>query len=220
MDVQMPEMDGFEATRHIREWEAGHQHIPIIAMTANAMKGDRESCLEAGMDDYVSKPLDVKVLLGVLDRWLKLSEGEEPQPTQAEESAPAKHPFIVAPAKPLTVPGAQEMHMDIERALERFSGDRPFLVEMSQEFTAGLPDRLVELRTALAAGNANDLSRLAHNLKGVSANFNADPLSKLAAELEVLGRQDDLDAAPELLDQIAKEAAQLQIYLKEAGIIS
>ena len=220
MDVQMPEMDGFEATRHIREWEADRQHIPIIAMTAHAMKGDRERCLEAGMDDYVSKPLDLKILLGVLDRWLKLSEQEDPQPTQIDETAPAKPPFIMTPTKPLTAPSAEEVHMDIERALQRFSGDRPFLVEMSQEFTAGLPDRMVELRTALEAGNANDLSRLAHNLKGVSANFDAGPLSRLAAELETLGRQDDLDAAPELLAQIEKEVVQLQIYLKEAGIIT
>ncbi len=77
MDVQMPEMDGYEATQHIREWESNRQHIPIIAMTAHAMKGDRERCLEHGMDDYVSKPLDLKILLGVLDRWLKLSEQEE-----------------------------------------------------------------------------------------------------------------------------------------------
>jgi two-component system sensor histidine kinase/response regulator len=219
MDVQMPEMDGFEATHRIREWEVGHeQHIPIIAMTAYVMKGDRERCLVAGMDDYVSKPLDLNVLLGVLDRWLKLSEKEEALPTGTEKPAPIQPSSSSVPAEP-PAPDVEEKPMDIEGALGRFGGDRPFLVKMSQEYAAGLPIRIVELRAALEVGNTNDFYRLAHNLKGVSANFNAGPLTKLSAGLEILGRQDDLSAAPELLAQLEKEAEELYKYLQEAGII-
>jgi CheY-like chemotaxis protein len=71
MDVQMPEMDGYDATREIRKWEGNDHHIPIIAMTAGAMKGDRERCLEAGMDDYVSKPLKPELLFATMSRWLE-----------------------------------------------------------------------------------------------------------------------------------------------------
>jgi len=220
MDVQMPEMDGFDATRRIREWEAGrHQHIPIIAMTAHAMKGDRERCFEAGMDDYVSKPLEIRALLGVLDRWLQLSDLEKAESVRTEEPVPATPSFVIAPAEP-PAPPADEHPMDIERALERFGGDRPFLIEMSRDYVAGFPERIKDIKTALKAHNSNDLSRLAHNLKGVSANFSAGPITNLSAELETLGRQDDLATAPELLARLEVEAGRLVKYLKEAGITS
>ncbi len=110
--------------------------------------------------------------------------------------------------------------MDIVRALERFGGDKSFLMEMSQEFTAGLPARMLELNNAIQAGNTNDLSRLAHNLKGVSANFSADPLTRLSAELEISGRQDDLKTAPALVAQLEQQADVLQKYLKDEGLIT
>ncbi|HEY5269631.1 MAG TPA: Hpt domain-containing protein [Anaerolineales bacterium] len=110
--------------------------------------------------------------------------------------------------------------MDIERALERFGGDRPFLIEMSRDYVAGFPERIKDIKTALEAHNANDLSRLAHNLKGVSANFSAGPVTNLSAELETLCRQDDLATAPELLVRLEVEADHLVKYLKEAGITS
>jgi signal transduction histidine kinase/DNA-binding response OmpR family regulator/HPt (histidine-containing phosphotransfer) domain-containing protein len=220
MDVQMPEMDGFDATRHIREWEAGrHQHIPIIAMTAHAMKGDRERCLDSGMDDYVSKPLEIRILLGVLDRWLQLSEPEEEQPVRTGEPVLATPPFVTSPPDH-PAPPVDELPMDIERALERFSGDRPFLIEMSRDYVAGFPERIKDIKTALETHNTNDLSRLAHNLKGVSANFSASPITNLSAELETLGREDDLATAPELLARLEVEAGRLVKYLKEAGITS
>jgi two-component system, sensor histidine kinase and response regulator len=218
MDVQMPEMDGFDATRHIREWEADRLHIPIIAMTAHAMKGDRERYLEAGMDDYVSKPLDIKIVLSVLDRWLKSPEKEETQQISAREVPPAEPSSIVTLAQNLT-PLTAEKPMDIDRALERFGGDRSFLIEMTREFINGLPARISELKGALEAGNADTLFRSAHNLKGVSANFSADPLTKLAAELETLGRQGNLSTAPGLLAKLEEESERFQKYLKETGII-
>jgi len=219
MDVQMPEMDGFEATRCIRKWEAGRAHIPIIAMTAHAMKGDRELCLEAGMDDYVSKPLEIRILLGVLDRWLQLSEPQNVQPVQTMGPAPAISPFVIAPTE-TPAPSADELPMDIERALERFGGDRPFLIEMSRDYAAGFPERIKDIKTALETQNANDLSRLAHNLKGVSANFSAGPVTKLSDELEALGRQDDFANAPELVARLEIEVSRLLEYLKETGITS
>ena len=219
MDVQMPELDGLQATRIIREWEAGRQHIPIVAMTAHAMKGDRERCLEAGMDDYVSKPLEIRILLGVLDRWLQPSEHDEAQPVGTEEPIPSAAPSSLTPTEP-PAPPMNDLPMNIEGALERFSGDRPFLIEMSRDYIAGFPERFKDIKTAIEAHNATDLSRLAHNLKGVSANFSSDPVTRLSAELEALGRQDDFATAPKLLASLEAEAERLVLYLKETGIIS
>ncbi len=218
MDVQMPEMDGFEATRRIREWEGGtHPRIPIIAMTAHAMKGDRGRCLAAGMDDYVPKPLEIHILLDVLDRWLEPSGTEDTQPDRIEESSTSATQFIAAPMEP-SLPLVDELPMDVERALERFGNDRPFLYEMSREYIAGFPERIKDLRTALEAHNANDFSRHAHNLKGVSANFSAVPVTNICAEMETLGRQDDLGSAPILIARLEVEHDRLNKYLKEVGI--
>jgi two-component system sensor histidine kinase/response regulator len=219
MDVQMPQMDGLEATQRIREWEAIHpRHIPIIAMTAHAMQGDRERCLAAGMDDYVSKPLEIRILLGVLNRWLQIPEKDEPQPVQAGEPVPATQP--VPAAAEATALSSGEIPMDIERALERFGGDRPFLIEMSRDYVAGFPERFKAMQTALEGKNASDLNRLAHNFKGLSANFSAGPLTLLSAEMETLCSQDDIARLPALLAQLEIEAGRLVKYLKEAGIIS
>jgi two-component system sensor histidine kinase/response regulator len=218
MDVQMPEMDGFEATRRIREWEGDtHPRVPIIAMTAHAMKGDRGRCLAAGMDDYVPKPLEIRILLDVLDRWLEPSETEDTQPDRIEESTYSPTQFIMAPVEP-SLPLSDELPMDVERALERFGNDRPFLYEMSRDYIAGFPERIKDLRTALEAHNANDFSRHAHNLKGVSANFSAAPVTNICAEMEALGRQDDLGSAPKLLARLEVEQDRLSKYLKEVGI--
>jgi two-component system sensor histidine kinase/response regulator len=218
MDVQMPEMDGFEATRRIREWEAGSQkRIPIIAMTAHAMKGDRGRCLAAGMDDYVPKPLEIHILLAVLDRWLEPSETEEALAVRIEEPATQPAQFLTMAVDP-SVPQTDQLPMDVERALERFGNDRPFLDEMSRDYIAGFPERIQDLKTALEAHNANDFSRYAHNLKGVSANFSAGPVTNLCAEMEALGRQDDLTTAPQLLARLEFETDRLIKYLKEVGI--
>jgi CheY-like chemotaxis protein/HPt (histidine-containing phosphotransfer) domain-containing protein len=218
MDVQMPEMDGFEATRRIREWELkNNQHIPIIAMTAHAMAGDRERCIDSGMDDYVSKPLEPSVLFSAIDRWLVRGDTEkeanssisEDNPTiQGAEKIEARSTFVVDPSIE-TVPA------DLEAALYRFNGDREFMKEMCRDFREHLPLRLEELKLELRDGNVNALSRTAHNLKGMSMNFNADVLSQLALELETCGRQDDLTAAPALVARIENEINRLREYLAQ-----
>jgi HPt (histidine-containing phosphotransfer) domain-containing protein len=171
------------------------------------------------MDDYVPKPLEIHILLSVLDRWLEPSEVEDVLPVRHDEPIPATPPFVTPPVEP-SLPLIDELPMDIERALERFGDDRPFLYEMSRDYVAGFPDRIKDLRTALAARNANDFSRHAHNLKGVSANFSAAPVTKLCTELEALGREDDLNSAPELLDRLEFETGRLVKFLNEAGITS
>ncbi len=231
MDVQMPELDGFEATQKIREWETVNgQHIPIIAMTAHAMKGDREKCLEAGMDDYITKPIESRVLYNALERWLEITPdtgekklqtapqdkqnfsldmdeglfGEEPDPASRPTETPAPTPRTFTPP---------EIPVDLNAALFRFDGDRKFMIEMCRDFREHLPARIEEINSAFNAGDINSLSRYAHTLKGVSLNFEATFLAELSAELEQLCRREDISAAQPFIQQIETEAIRVQDYL-------
>lgn len=241
MDVQMPDMDGLEATRQIRAWEESNgQHIPIIAMTAHAMPRDRERCIEAGMDDYITKPLEPRVLMNVLDRWThnSTSETENAEEEMQDYSSDVHDTFanmdedwFGEPLPETTKPSDQtqpkpapvfqtdssseKLPADLEAALFRFGGDRAFMMEMCQEFKENLPERMAEMKSALDAGDINKLGRLAHNLKGLSMNFSADPLSSLAIKLEACGREENLEGASELVEQIEKESVRLQDYISQ-----
>jgi signal transduction histidine kinase/DNA-binding response OmpR family regulator/HPt (histidine-containing phosphotransfer) domain-containing protein len=240
MDVQMPELDGLDSTRQIRIWEAPRKrHIPIIAMTAHAMSGDRERCLEAGMDDYISKPIEPKVLLNALDRWIPgsdLLEKSSEVKTQDYVSIPALLPLeedIVASegglfgeeneqaASPVptqsNIVSADEtaVPIDFAAALHRFGDDRAFMLEMCDEFLSGLPARLKEFQAALHAQDANTLGRLAHNLKGVALNFSAEPLAALALQLEEMGKREDLTNAAQVISELKDAAETAQQYFLE-----
>ncbi|MBI5295412.1 MAG: response regulator [Chloroflexi bacterium] len=208
MDVQMPEMDGCEATRRIRTARTGSR-IPIIAMTAHALKGDRDRCLEAGMDDYLTKPIERDVLLQTLDKWIQVPEGVRARVETPTPPVPAAAP---APS------AADEAPMDYDEALLRFDNDRAFLESMCAELIAGIPTRISDMRNDLQMGNANDFFRHAHNLKGMVANFSARPLVRLAAEMEALGRTEDLTNASALLAQMDVEFDRLRAFLLGLGI--
>jgi two-component system sensor histidine kinase/response regulator len=205
MDVQMPEMDGFEATRLIREQEAGTRHIPIVAMTAHAMKGDRERCLEAGMDDYLPKPIDPQELHAMLDKWI-------PSPTKPESQP------LSSPGNP--VPVAESSPIDLEKALVHFGNDARFFDEMFQEFVEDLPKRFQEIQSAYMAGNTSDLHRLSHSLKGAASTFEAEPLTTYAHRMELQAKSGDLSNVQDLLNEIRKEVHRLQnfrVHAPEAG---
>jgi len=226
MDVQMPELDGFEATHQIRTWEGTERHTPIIAMTAHALKEDRDRCLDAGMDDYVSKPLEPQALLNVLDRWVSLGADEaltqapdedwRPEAVTAAPVAVAEPP-AAAPLQPAAAP--VDLPLNLQTALPRFNDDRKFFNDMCQEFVKHLPDRVEEMRKALAAGDQVTLTRTAHNLKGVSANFSAGPLFHLAERLEQFGRDSNLSEASALIDGIVAETDRLRTYAAGLGVI-
>ncbi len=155
MDVQMPEMDGYEATRKIRESPA-HRKLPIIAMTANALARDRERCLEAGMDDYVSKPIDVEQVLSALSRWVKKS-----------------------PASSSQLPG-----VDIEDALRRLGGAKKLLYDLLADFPSQHAGVAGEIRESLHKRDHEGARRLTHSIKGLAANLSLPGVRQAAADLE------------------------------------
>ncbi len=187
MDCQMPEMDGFAATVAIRRAETTH-HLPIVAMTANAMQGDREQCLAAGMDDYVAKPIDVARLSVLLAEWL---------PTEAANEEP---PPAVKPAPTLDTGGAA---VDMRRLTELFGAGDPAIDELLTVFQQSLPPLRQRLkREVLERGSA--LKPITHELRGAAANVGALPLAEFAGCLESLassGNWAEIEALAARVDQ-------------------
>lgn len=189
MDCQMPEMDGFEATAHIRKHDQQHgHHTPVIAVTAHAIEGDRERCLAAGMDDYVSKPINLEILKAALARWQpdspSLPAPEQETATNQDDDQKENGNYLVP--SPL----------DLGEALARVDGDRVFLNEMAEIFLSEYPHFLAQIQTAIANEDCAVLTYAAHTLKGSVGNFVALDTVEAAQTLERIGRQGDLSQAP------------------------
>ena len=196
MDVQMPEMDGFEATAALREREkADGTHLPIIAMTAHAMKGDRERCLAAGMDEYLTKPLRPQELFDVLDGLASTSQRPGPPP-------PASSELDAAP-------------FDKAAALERAGGDTDLLNELAGLLVGECPKHLTEIRRALDEKDAARLARAAHTLKGSVAALSARGAFEAARRMEEVGRQQDWAGADRAWVDLDVAVARLRAALAE-----
>ena len=192
MDCQMPEMDGFRATAEIRRLEKPGEHIPIIAMTANAMRGDREKCLDAGMDDYISKPVRRAALQDLLDTYL-FTKGE---PFFAEDRSRTSESSLTtsSPIPPFDPTPLQELCGD----------DINSLRELIELYITQTNECLADLRLAIEKNAADNVRFLAHSCKGTSANCGMDVMAMTMFELEQLGRSGHLDNARSL-HQIAEQ---------------
>jgi two-component system, sensor histidine kinase and response regulator len=196
MDVQMPELDGLEATRLIREQEKQTgRHVPIIAMTAHALKGDRERCLECGMDEYVSKPVRERQLLTALHTVL--GDSVPPPPLEAAETATPIDSDII----------------NWEVALKVCAGDRELLREIAEAFLEEHPRRMDELRRAIDTADWELLHRAAHTIKGSMRYFSAHAVFDRAFGLEQLAARQTLDGAEEILSLLKQELAKLVPHL-------
>lgn len=179
MDLQMPEMDGFEATRIIRSGETSGR-IPIIAQTAHAFAEYRDQCMQAGMDEHVSKPIKVAELLGILERFAgSVGHGSRVPDLLSDETRP-REPSNSHPKA-----------FDEQALLERLEGDKQAFKEIVGLFCEEIPVLLKDLRLAAQAEDWERLARLSHSLKGASSNFGAYPLADLAGQMELMAKTPD-----------------------------
>ncbi|MCH8062545.1 MAG: response regulator [Chloroflexi bacterium] len=197
MDVQMPEMGGFEATALIREKEkATGGHIPIVAMTANAMAGDRERCIEAGMDAYVAKPLKSKELFQVIRESVESLSGMNSDSRNE-------------PQRSMPVASENSQVIDKDSALDQLEGDEELLGQMVGLILEDCPKFMEDIRAAIARGDAEVLQRTSHTLKGAVGNLQAHAVYEAALRLEMIGRSADLSGAEEALGKLNEEMNRL-----------
>ncbi len=202
MDVQMPEMDGFTATKVLRELEAKHilphqktvPRIPVIAMTAHAMKGDRERCLEAGMDGYVSKPVRPAELNAALSEFFSAAEVPgEPAPTDSRKSE-------------------AEVVLDWSHALESTMGDKDLLKQVVDSLLLDCPATLDNLQNAIRTQDATLMQRSAHTIAGIMRTFDATAISGIAEQLQNPGQDRDFESLQCLYDSLEK---RVNVAMKE-----
>jgi CheY-like chemotaxis protein/HPt (histidine-containing phosphotransfer) domain-containing protein len=187
MDVQMPQMDGLEAATNIREKELGTKtHTPILAMTAHTLQSDRDRCLAAGMDGFISKPLRKKEFLQAIAQACGPGIGEGPE-GEVEE-------------KPI---------VDVDAVLLRFDNDKALLQEAVELFQHGIPRLMSQLREAVDRGDLILVERIAHSIKGSAGNFGGMAAAESATNLEWMARKGDLSEAAEVLENLEGELDRL-----------
>ncbi|MFH0994896.1 MAG: response regulator [Pseudomonadota bacterium] len=215
MDVQMPEMDGFEATRKIRNYESRiknkeerddshssfvfrNSSLPIIAMTAHAMQGDREHCLDAGMTDYVAKPVSLHALVEVLDKWLPKEEIADHKTTTGDQSL-----HVLSRKSQIPI-------FDRAGMMSRLMDDDELVRMVVEGFLEDLPQQIAALKGYLETGDATGAERQAHTIKGASANVGGERLQEVAFEMEKASRAGDLSAAGGHMPELETQFNQLK----------
>jgi two-component system, sensor histidine kinase and response regulator len=202
MDCQMPRMDGYATTAEIRRREAGRRHTIIIAMTAFAQAGARERCFAAGMDDYIAKPVRLEALESALARWVPLDYSPNHH-HGAAKTTPASNCESIDPEVMIEL-------LDLSRSCE--TGD--FLGELIAMFYSELGSRLASIRQASARNQFAELDERAHEFKGSCLSLGLARMAALCSQLEALARSGSSEGAPELLEQIEREAALVRPKLE------
>jgi CheY-like chemotaxis protein len=233
MDCQMPLMDGFEATREIRRREAHTRHTPIVALTASAMKGDREACLATGMDEYLTKPVNFDGLLEVLGRCAsrtlasgtQISTGQG-QPETAANSCPSIPPGEASFLEPGAVGETTDEGdasrvctdavVDLPALQEMVGDDAELLRDLWRTFFKENQERLARLRQAVAGGDAKAVRQGAHGVKSAALNFHARCLAETARNLEELAGNNEpgLGSAPAMVDALERELTAVRAFLE------
>jgi signal transduction histidine kinase/DNA-binding response OmpR family regulator len=199
MDCEMPVMDGYAATAEIRQRQKAEDSTPIIAMTAHAMKGDRERCISAGMDDYISKPIDPETIAKVLRQWLP-EAAPVPPPTAAPESE----------SSDLAV-------LDMKQAMWITGGKMAMFKRIAEVFLLHMPERVEEIQRALAAGDAEECGRIAHSIQGAAASLGGRRVRKAALDIEAIVKEGNADALAGAVQTLLREFDLLQRALENAN---
>jgi PAS domain S-box-containing protein len=212
MDVQMPTMDGIEATGHIRDPKSAVQNhgIPIIAMTAHAMEGDRKRCLEAGMNDYVSKPVSPQALAEALARWLPGEETVRPKAASA-----ARETVVFSAAEAAASAGPEKVVFDRAGVVARLMDDEDLARTVAEGFLEDIPRQIEVLRRCLDASDADGATRQAHTIKGASANVGGEALRAVALEMEKAAQAGDLAAAMTHMPDLESRFARLKVAMQD-----
>jgi CheY-like chemotaxis protein len=214
MDVQMPVLDGFAATAAIRKIDADSGiHTPVIAMTAHAMKGDRERCLAAGMDDYVSKPFRPRELFNAVERIPLHQIAKNPEvrltPPCGEERGAGqstKNDSNTAESKPF----------DRHEALQNVGGSEEILAEMIELFTAECPKQMADISAAYDSRDLPALTRAAHTLKGSLSMFAADAATAAARRIEMMARDGNFEEYVETWSELQHQISELLPALRQS----
>jgi PAS domain S-box-containing protein len=211
MDCQMPEMDGYTATEEIRKLEKSKNspHVPILAMTAHALKGDREKCLQVGMDDYITKPIDVKTISQALDQWLE----NKAIVTEAEAAATA-----TCEAPPATDEVKDKM-VDLERLHEIFGDDTPAIKEFLNSFVEATSELLTDIGKVIAARDIKVAKDQFHKIKGSSGNSGVTPMHQLSIKAEECVLAGDWEAVEDYYIKLQDTFKQLQSYLAQNNLV-
>jgi signal transduction histidine kinase/DNA-binding NarL/FixJ family response regulator len=216
MDVQMPGMSGLQATQEIRDIEARRKlpRTPIVAVTANAMPGDREACLAAGMDGYTAKPVSPQALIKEMERVLQSGEADAPQADAHLPEAPRAAVPVDMPA-PAARDAAHPDALDLEKLLRRLDGDEDTLSELAHAMRADLASRQIQLQQALASRDTAAAIAHAHGLKGSLGSMTAERGARLAKGLELAARSGDWQLFARALPLLQAEARQIDMTLAQ-----
>ena len=200
-DLHMPKMDGYQLTAAIRAAEQGSRHIPIVALTANALKGEAEHCRAIGMDDYLSKPAQLADLKAILEKWLPLTNEE---PTQS-----------IPPLSGEELARGQNLAVDVNVLKALVGDDEATLRELLHDFRVSAAKTAAELKAACQSGLATVAGAAAHKLKSSARSVGALALGELCAEMEQTGKAGDTAALAVLLPRFEQEEARVESYLNE-----
>lgn len=213
MDVQMPEMDGFEATELIRNPSSPvrNHNIPIIAMTAHALEGDKEKCLKAGMNDYISKPITPEALHKILEKWLpkNASQDKETKTTpisEKSEDQPSTMDKVTYTIEPI---------FNYKEFMKRVMDDKELAKTVLDNFIEDIPNQIEQLYNNLKNGNIKESERIAHSIKGASANIGGEALREIAYRIEKLCKEQNLNEALSLFTTLQYKFEELKSVIKE-----